>query len=69
MTHKRFQVDGRGSARTVPQRRDHWEQHRRQRMRAMLLVIISKFERVESGVETFEQAFLANAVTKGGLTV
>lgn len=67
--HKRFQLDGRGSMRTAAQRRDHWEQHRRQRMRAMLLVIKAKFESVESGVETFEQAFLANVVTSNGLTV
>ena len=69
VTHKRFQLDGRGSTRTAAQRRDHWEQHRRQRMRAMLLVIRAKFESVESGVETFEQAFLANVVTSSGLTV
>ena len=67
--HKRFQHDGRGSTRTAAARRDHWEQHRRQRMRAMLLVIKAKFESVESGVETFEQAFLANVVTSNGLTV
>ena len=64
-TDKRFQVDGRGSMRTAAQRRDHWEQHRRQRMRAMPLVIKAKFE----SVETFEQAFLANVVTSSGLTV
>jgi len=69
VTHKRFQLDGRGSTRTAAQRRDHWEQHRRQRMRAMLLVIKAKFESVESGVETFEQAFLANVVTSSGATV
>ncbi len=67
--HKRFQYDGRGSTRTAAARRDHWGQHRRQRMRAMLLVIKAKFESVESGVETFEQAFLANVVTSNGQTV
>jgi len=35
----------------------------------MLLVIKAKFESVESGVETFEQAFLANVVTSSRLTV
>lgn len=69
VTDKRFQVDGRGSKRTATQRRDHWEQHRRQRIRAMLLVIKAKFESVESDVEMFEQAFLANVVTSSGLTV
>lgn len=67
--HKRFQLDGRGSTRTAAARRDHWEQHRRQRMRAMLLVIKAKFESVESGVETFEQAFLANVVMPDKRTV
>ena len=35
----------------------------------MLLVIKAKFESVESGVEAFEQAFLANVVTSSRLTV
>lgn len=66
---KRFERDGRGTTRTAAQRRDHWEQHRRQRMRAMLLVIRAKFESVQSQVETFEQAFLANVVMADGRTV
>ena len=44
-------------------------QWRRQRARALLLVIKAKLESVESGVETFEQAFLANVVLPGGGTV
>ncbi len=44
-------------------------QARRQRGRALLLVIKAKFESVVSGVETFEQAFLANVVMPGGQTV
>lgn len=45
------------------------EQRNRQRARALLLVIKAKLESVESEVETFEQAFLANVVMADGLTV
>lgn len=44
-------------------------QARRQRGRALLLVIKAKLESIESGVETFEQAFLANVVMPDGQTV
>jgi hypothetical protein len=44
-------------------------QARRQRGRALLLVIKAKLESIESGVETFEQAFLANVVMPDGKTV
>ncbi|HEX7852293.1 MAG TPA: hypothetical protein VF503_01195 [Sphingobium sp.] len=45
------------------------EQRNRQKGRALMLVIKAKLESVESGVETFEQAFLANIVTGTGQTV
>jgi hypothetical protein len=45
------------------------EQWRRQRGRALLLVIKAKLESVESEVETFEQAFLANVVLADGATL
>lgn len=44
-------------------------QWRRQRGRALLLVIKAKLESVESKVETFEQAFLANVVLANGETL
>jgi hypothetical protein len=44
-------------------------QPRRQRGRALLLVIKAKLESTESGVETFEQAFLANVVMPDGQTI
>lgn len=69
LTDPKFAKDGRGSMRDATSRRNHWEQHRRQRMRALLLVIKAKLESVESQVETFEQAFLANVVTADGATV
>ena len=49
-----------------------WEDNvrsRAQRARALLLVIKAKLESIESGVETFEQAFLANIVLADGVTV
>lgn len=45
------------------------EQAHRQKARALLLVIKAKLESVESGVETFEQAFLPNVVMADGATV
>lgn len=45
------------------------DQPRRARWRALLLVIKAKLESVESGIETFEEAFLAHVVTPGGATV
>lgn len=53
-------------------RQDHArvaEQWRRQRGRALLLVIKAKLESVESGVETFEEAFLSNVVLHDNHTV
>lgn len=41
----------------------------RQRARALLLVIKAKLESVESEVETFEEAFLANVMMADGATV
>lgn len=45
------------------------DQRHRQRARALLLVIKAKLESVESGVETFEEAFLSNVVMPGGQTI
>lgn len=57
-----------GNGRTIDQQR--WiYQRNRQRGRALMLVIKAKLESVESGVETFEEAFLANIVMKDGATV
>lgn len=49
-----------------------WEKgevSKRQRARALLLVIKAKLESIASEVETFEQAFLANIVLADGATV
>lgn len=45
------------------------DQKNRQKGRALMLVIKAKLESVESGVETFEEAFLANIVIHSGQTV
>ena len=45
------------------------EQFRRSRWRGLYLTIKAKFESFESGIETFEDAFLANVVLPGGSTV
>ena len=54
---------------TEAQRRNRLEQAKRSRARALLLVIKAKLESVESGIETTEQAFLANVVMADGFTV
>ena len=61
--------NGRRQALSAAQRQAKLEQSRRQRGRALMLVIKAKLESVESGVETMEQAFLANVVMSDGQTV
>lgn len=52
------------------QKRDRMiDQDTRSRWRALLLVIKAKLESVESGIETFDEAFLAQVVMPGGATV
>ncbi len=48
---------------------ERYEQAERQRWRALLLVIKAKLESVESEIETFEEAFLANIVMPNDKTV
>lgn len=61
--------DGRNSVLSDKQRLDRLEQSKRQRGRALMLVIKAKLESAESGIETIEQAFLANVVMADGQTV
>lgn len=61
--------DGRRNLLTDQQRRDRREQAIRQRGRALMLVIKAKLESIESKVETFEEAFLANVVMADGATM
>jgi len=46
-----------------------FEQAVRQRWRALALVIKARLESVEAGIETFDQAFLANVMLPSGQTV
>jgi len=62
-------LDHRGYLLSADQRSKKVLQRQRQRARALLLVIKAKLESVESGVETFEEAFLPNIVLPGGETV
>ncbi|NLS26219.1 hypothetical protein S2M10_12000 [Sphingomonas sp. S2M10] len=62
-------TDGRGSRLNATRREAKVGQVIRQRGRALMLVIKAKLESVESNVETFEQAFLANVVMANGETV
>lgn len=68
-----FTLDGRMIRFRIPladaQSKRSAEQVKRQRGRALLLVIKAKLESVETGIETIEQAFLANVVTSDGSTV
>ena len=57
-----------GNNRPVDKQR--WiDQRNRQKGRALMLVIKAKLESVESEVETFEEAFLANVVMSDGATL
>lgn len=56
--------------RATPEQQDAaWEQACRQRWRGLLLVIKAKLESAHSGIETLEEAFLAQIVVAGGATV
>jgi hypothetical protein len=46
-----------------------WEQACRQRWRALALSIKAKLESVESGIEEFESAFMAQVVMPNGKTI
>lgn len=61
--------DGRRVALTNQQREAKLAQSKRQRGRALMLVIKAKMESIESGIETFEEAFLAHVVMANGQTV
>lgn len=61
--------DGRGSRLSPASRLAKRDQSARQRGRALMLVIKAKLESIESEVETFEQAFLANVVMADGRTL
>ena len=63
-----FAKDGRGT-RTPEQRETACEAERRRRWRALSLVLKAKLESVHSGIERFEEAFLAHILAPDGQTV
>lgn len=68
-SEKRFTHDKRGYARTAATALAQWEQACRSRWRALFLCIKAKLESIESGIETFEDAFLAHIQMPDGQTV
>jgi hypothetical protein len=66
---REFMNDGRGNPRSDVKRYEAWEQACRSRWRGLLLCIKAKLESVETGIETFEDAFLAHIQMPDGMTV
>lgn len=62
-------VRGRRQNRTPAQALMAWEQAHREQWRALYATIKAKLISAASGIETLEQAFLANVVTSTGETV
>ena len=67
--HRR--VRGGWSWRELPRekQRQLWEQGCRSRWRAILLILLAKFEAIEAGISTFEREFLADMLMADGSTV
>lgn len=59
-----FKLNGLRRTRTPEKQHEAWEQACRSSWRALLLAIKAKLVSVESGVESFEEAFLAQLVVK-----
>jgi len=62
---ERFAVDARGRQRSHSAWTNAYDQECRRLWRSLLLVIKAKLESVESGVESFEEAFLPQIVIPG----
>lgn len=64
-----FTLTPTGRSRSATAARDEWEKATRQAWRALALLVKAKLEAVESGIVTFETAFLAHTVLPSGGTV
>jgi uncharacterized protein YicC (UPF0701 family) len=62
-------LDGRGAHMSAESRLKRLKQAHRQKGRALMIVVKAKLESIESQVETFEEAFLANVVMADGATL
>ena len=60
-----FRFDGRNRRRTDVQTRAAYEQECRRLWRSLVITIKAKLESVESGIESFEEAFLPQIVIPG----
>jgi len=61
-----FEIGQRRILFVLPLNPDAGAQAHRSRWRALLLVIKSKFESIDAGIETFEESFLAHVMTPDG---
>ncbi len=68
-TDKSFRITPTGKARANDAAARAHHQECRRRFRALVLVVKAKFEAIESGIETFEEAFLAHIVLPTNETV
>lgn len=68
-TEQKFTHTARGKRRVASQAAEEYEQAKRSVWRRLLLVIRAKLESVESGIESFEDSFLAQIVTPTGETM
>lgn len=66
---KEFVMTARGKARSADAALAAWEQACRSRWRALFLCIKAKLESIESGIESFEDAFLAQIQMPDGHSV
>lgn len=66
---RKFTHTDKGKIRVIGQQEAEYEQATRSIWRRLLLCIRAKLESVQSGIETFEEAFLAHIVVPGGGTV
>ena len=64
-----FQIKGLRIVFRLPLPNPSNEQDCRSRWRGLLLCIKAKFEAINRGVETFEQAFMAHVMTADGRTI
>ena len=69
ITDRKFAVTPTGRVKAEHARAQAYEQEVRRLFRALLLVVKAKFEAVESGILTFEEAFLAHIVLPSGGTI
>jgi len=67
--HEITHTPGRGLPRSPDAREKEYEQHVKQRWRALALVVKAKLEAVASGITEFDDEFLAHLILPNGQTV